>query len=108
MAIKKKKPTLPEFPVVLETFRRPGVYERGSLTSGEPSCFNGNVSINRYRITFEEIPEDVEVLYARLLKLWRECTNHHHYSPMRAVAEKLGKTLPPDDFGKDRGKDEYK
>lgn len=80
-------------PSVFETFREFGSWERGRVEQNEPSCFNGKVSIRKYRITVEEVDEPKEVLEARLRKLWRECDNHHHWRPLHAEAEKLGITL---------------
>lgn len=40
---------------VLETFRKVGDYCLEKLTLKEPSCFNGEVLVNKYRITIEEI-----------------------------------------------------
>lgn len=96
---KSKPPVVPEYPKVIETFGKPYLGTIG--TDRGPSCFNSVVSIRRYRITVEEIPEPDEVLRDRLRKLWRECDNHHHWSPLQAAANELNITLAHADFGKD-------
>ncbi len=80
--------------ITFETFRRFGSWERYRLETKEPSCFNGKVSIRKYRVTVEEVPEPKEVLEARLRKLWVECDNHHHHwSPLQNAAVELGSIL---------------
>lgn len=85
-----KRPNEPEFPLVFETFRKLGNYERGSLQAESPSCFNCIVSIRKYRITVEVIDEPKEVLIERLKHLWDNCDNHHHVGPLKAVGKELG------------------
>lgn len=80
--------------MVFETFRRMGTYDQMQLCEKEPSCFNGQVNIRKYRVTVETIDESKEVLAERLLKLWRECDNHHHWLPLQTVAKDLGIELP--------------
>lgn len=80
-----------------ETFRRIGTWQLQQLEASEPSCFNGEVAIRKYRITVEEVDEPKAVLEQRLRKLWRECDNHHHWAPLQAVAAKLGITLLHDE-----------
>ena len=76
-----------------ETFREPTGYTVGSMTQKEPSCFNGIVSVYRYRVTIELIEEPTEVIAARIQKLWEECDNMHHFGPLRKAAEKIGLVL---------------
>lgn len=73
---------------IIETFREVSNYTVGNLQDKEPSCFNGCVSVEKYRITIERIDEDREVICARLEKLWRESDNHHDLQPLRAKAAK--------------------
>lgn len=96
----------PEFtPVVIETFHEPGVWEQSKLRAEAPSSFNGIVRVLKYRITIERIEEPLEVIQARLLKLWREEDNHHHYHPLNAVGKRYGLDLPElAYFGCDRRK----
>ncbi len=86
-----------------ETFRVLGAYDTGNLTSKEPSCFNGNVSIKKYRITIEEVEEPKEVYEQRLQKLWDECDNSHHLKPLRSEAKNIGYELVGD-AGKNKPK----
>jgi hypothetical protein len=90
-----KKYTPPPEPAtrVIETFRKIGQYELGNLTSDEPSCFNGRVSIHRYRVTVEKLEEPDEVLKERIQKLWDECDNSHHWGPLQDAAKGLGLKL---------------
>lgn len=93
---KKKKSTYikpePVYPKTIETFREIGDYElKGySFNRDTPSCFNGVVSIKRYRVTVEVIEEPIEVYQERLEKLWVESDNHHHYVPLQSAAAQLG------------------
>lgn len=75
------------------TFRDISSYQIGMLTATEPSCFNGSVNIRQYKITIEEVEEPKEVLEERIRKLWRECSNFHHWGPLQAEAKKLGINL---------------
>ena len=84
-----------------ETFRNIGSCAIDGLTQKEPSCFNGSVSVVRYRVTIEVIKEPVEVLQERVRKLWRETKNMHHVGPLQNEAAKLGIELD----WKERGQD---
>lgn len=88
---KKPEPKLkePEYPRSIETYQDPRwSVERVQL---EPSCFNGIVRIDRYRITIEKIEEPFEVLRDRLIKLWRDTEyNSHYWDPMRKCADQIG------------------
>jgi hypothetical protein len=53
---------------IVEGFGEPRV----DVYRDAPSVFNGILSIRRYRVTVEIVPEDDDVLRARLRKLWRE------------------------------------
>ena len=79
----------PAYPKVIETYREPWLRD---VVQDEPSAFNGDVRIQRYRVTVELIEEPIDVLRDRLRKLWREDErNHHQWGPMRAAA---GRTRP--------------
>jgi len=96
--MKKKKQTLvqpaqPTYPMTFETYREIGPREIKShyLGQGYPDCFNGVVSIRRYKVTIELIDEPVEDLRARLLNLWLTMEyNSHHCAPMWNAAVELG------------------
>jgi hypothetical protein len=69
----KKAVSVPEFPKVVETFRKLGYFE-----------------------TREEIPESVEVLADRLQTLWDLSDNYHHSEPLLNAAKRLGYALKGD------------
>jgi len=87
---KTKKKVEPEFPKVIETFKRLGDWQIIDMKQQEPSAFNGWIRFKKYRITIEEIEEPVEVLGERLEKLWVECDNHHHWIPLENAAKSIG------------------
>lgn len=87
--VKTKKP---EYRVVVETFRPP-LWEMERDVQKEPSAFNGNVRVEKYRITIEKIEEPIEVIHERLEKLWRECDNWHHWTPLENTAKRFGYTF---------------
>jgi hypothetical protein len=98
MAKKKDKSDLilmeiPAYPKVIESFRSVGDYELNNMRHSEPSCFNGIVSVRRYRITVEEIEEPKQVIAERLEKLWVESDNHHHWQPLQNAAARIGYTF---------------
>ena len=76
-----------------ETFREIGSFELRQLTQENPSCFNGMVRVEKYRVTVEKVEEPVEVIRARLQKLWDECENHHHREPLVRAGMKYGLDL---------------
>ena len=82
-------PTRLEF----ETFRPIDQFGQRGLQSEQPSCFNGRVSIRKYRVVVEVIDEPDEIMIARLRKLWIECDNMHQWQPLRAAAKRLGVEL---------------
>lgn len=89
---KSPPPPAPAYPKVkvIETYREP-TWDLRNIEQAEPSAFNGEVRIRRYRVTTELIEEPIEVLRDRLRKLWRENEpNHHHWASMRKMAERLG------------------
>jgi len=92
MAKKKMAaPALPKYPKIIETFRSVGDYELNgySFNNKTPSCFNGIVSIKKYRITVEIIEEPLEVYQERLEKLWVESDNFHHHTPLKNAAKEI-------------------
>lgn len=84
---------LPRLPLAVETYRPPDDYGMRQLRQDAPSCWNGEVRIRRYQVRIEEIEEPVDVLAARLQKLWEECDNHHEWTPIKSEARKLGVSL---------------
>lgn len=88
--------------IQFETFRKIGAYEIGNLRFDHPSCFNGSVSVKKYRVTIEEVEETEETVKERLKELWAGCNNHHHWDPLRREAEKYGLTLEISNVGKKR------
>ena len=79
--------------ISFDTFRKISLYEQNNLQSEEPSCFNGNVNIHKYKVIIEPIDEPNEVLSERLQKLWDECDNHHNWEPLKNMALKIGYEL---------------
>lgn len=83
-----------------ETFRKIGAWETGRLRDSNISCFNGFVSVVKYKVTVERIDEPTEVYAERLQKLWDECDNQHNWTPLKNMAAKLGVTLIGDSGSK--------
>jgi len=81
---------------IIETFRSIGDFELRNITQDKPSCFNGFVTVKKYRVTIEEIEEPKEVIAGRLQKLWDECANWHHHVPLKNAAKKIGYELKND------------
>jgi hypothetical protein len=105
MATRKKAPpqsTGQKYPVVVETFNQIGHYDIGRMRQAEPVCWNGVVSVEKYRITVEKVEEPVEVLRERVRKLWRACDNHHHRHPLMCAAAKYDLVLNEDQYGTER------
>ena len=78
---------------VIETFRKLKGYWLNDLIKEKPSCFNGTVDVEKYRVTIEKIEEPKEIYQKRLQKLWDECDNHHHWNAIKATAKRLGVEL---------------
>ena len=76
-----------------ETFRDIGYYEIHNLTQTEPSCFNGAVRVVKYRIIIERVAEPPSTIRERIQKLWDECDNHHHWTPLQKTGKKYGLDL---------------
>lgn len=73
----------------IETFREIKGYFFYQLKKDHPSCFNGMVEVEKYKIIIEKIIEPKEVYQERLQKLWDECDNHNHWEPLKATAKRL-------------------
>ncbi len=96
------KPTGPQYPIIVETFQNVDGYRLGQMRQEEPSCWNGTVSVEKYRVTIEKVDEPLEAIHERIRKLWRETGNHHHWFPLKAAATKFGLVLDDQEWGKDR------
>lgn len=96
MAPRKKKkegpPPLfgPMEAIHFETFRKPDAWAVGHLQSSEPSCFNGDLRIRKYRVHIELVEESKETYTERLQKLWEEDGNWHHHDAFKRAAKELG------------------
>lgn len=86
---KKAKPAEPEYPKVYESFNEPYI----STLRHEPFCINYSVEVRKYRTTIEIVEEPIEVIHERLEKLWRECDNIHHWTPLENEAKKYSYTF---------------
>jgi len=96
---KSKVAAPPEYPRVLDVFGNPRYHIDQMSFLKVPTCFNGMIRLQRYRITVEEVDEPIEVQRERLIHMWRTSErNHHHWSPFKAVANQLGM-----DFERDLG-----
>ncbi len=100
-----KKPKPPPYPRVYEGFDD-FRYELDRALSSGPMVGNFDVKYRKYRITVEVIDEPVEVLEARLVKLWRGTSNHYDVPKLEAAAKTIGVTLDPKEFGADVKKGE--
>ncbi|URC15244.1 hypothetical protein GD1_120 [Paraglaciecola Antarctic GD virus 1] len=76
-----------------ETFREVGDYAKSNLIQDEPDCFNGKVSVVKYKITVEVVQEPMEVLLERVYDLLKSTTNHHHRSPIETLAKEYQSKL---------------
>lgn len=90
-----------------ETFKKIDNYQINTLSRNNPTCFNGNVSIIKYKITIEKIEESDEIYIERITKLWENCDNFHHFNSLKSVAERFGLELNHKTFGKNT-KNKYK
>lgn len=77
-------------PLVFETFREFDSYSSMNLTQDKPSCFNSMVRVRKYRVTVELIDEPIDVIRARIQKLWDESRNIHHAEPLLKAAKQAG------------------
>lgn len=76
-----------------ETFKKIGDYEICNLERKNPTCFNGVVSVKKYKVTIEEIDEPIEEIHKRLQDMWDNTDNPHHREPLRREAKKYGLSL---------------
>ncbi len=53
---RRKKPTGQAYPIVIETFRRLGSRQVEQLIQREPTCFNGDVKIDKYKELKPDLP----------------------------------------------------
>ena len=97
--MKRKEPEIK----TVETFRSTLGYWINTIREDNPSCLNGIVSVERWRVTVEKIEESPDVICERLEKLWCESDNHHHYRPIQAKALEYGYTFKGE-FGENRKK----
>jgi hypothetical protein len=86
---KDKGPFKEEF----ETFKNINNIPLYHMCQDKPTCFNGTVSIRRYRVLIQEIMEPREVLQERLQALWETERNYLSIESMQAYAAELGMTL---------------
>lgn len=95
MAKKRKEVQRDVYPKKIETFRKISDWDLRNIqyNADKPDCFNGVVSIKRYKVTVELIEEPIEVYQERLEKLWVECDNWHHWNPLENAAKEIGYTF---------------
>jgi len=58
--------------------------------SNEPSSTNGNIQVEKYKITIEKLEEPKETIFERLELLWVTDDNFHNYEPLERKAKELG------------------
>lgn len=78
---------------VIETYKNLHTYDLERFKQAQVSCFNGEVSYRRYKVTIELIEEPVEVLKQRLQALWEVSDNMHHAAALQNAAKEIGITL---------------
>ena len=79
--------------IKIETYRNLEGGILNQLIKKEPTCFNCCVDVEKYEITVVKIEEPKEVYKKRLQKLWDECDNYHHWTPLKSKAKELGVEL---------------
>ncbi len=104
---KKAKKVINEYPKMVETFMPINDWEISRMRQEQPSAFNSMVRVERFRVTVEKIEEPIEVIQARLEKLWVDSDNHHYYNPLKDMALKLGYTFKGQ-FGENRKQKAHK
>jgi len=57
--------------------------------NGEPTAFNSDVRIKKYKITLEEILEPLEVLKERIKDLYKKETNYHNKDALNKYSRNL-------------------
>ena len=78
---------------VFETFKKIEGCGKNQLICDQPTCFNGYVSVRKYKVSIALVDEPIEVIRERIQKLWDECDNPHHWKPLREEAVKYGLAL---------------
>lgn len=79
--------------IEFETFKELSFYNQMQMTLKEPSAFNREVRIKKFKVTIEPIEEPNEVYCQRVQQLWDYCDNHHNWTPIQKVAKELGYAL---------------
>ena len=75
------------------TFRDIGAFEINQIRQDQPSCCNGIVRVRQYRVTVELVDEYLDVIIARLQKMFDETTNIHHRQSLIEEARKYNYDL---------------
>ena len=98
--MKRAKHKAPEYPRIFDLFDDPSedIRRDASVFDG-PSCFNGRVRLQRYRVTVESIDESKDVYAERLRILWRGTDNYNDRDCLKREAKALGIELAHDEFG---------
>lgn len=76
-------------------------YWLSSQRKDSPSCFNGYVSVYKWKISIEKVEEPIEVIQERLETLYRQSDNHHDYQPLQNFVKSIGYTFTGK-FGQDK------
>ena len=76
-----------------ETYKKIEGYAARQLIRDEPSCFNGDVCVRKYKVSVDLVDEPLDVIQSRIQKMWDECDNSHHWGQLRAEAHNYGLTL---------------
>lgn len=79
--------------IEFKTFKQFGDYDVRGMTKPEPSCFNGMINVEKYKITIEKIKEPAEVVCARIQKLWDENDNMHNWACIQHKAKEYSYEL---------------
>ena len=80
------------YPIVFDTFQNFDSHQMRLMQGCRLTCWNGVVSVKKYRITIEEV-EEANGVVARLQELWDRSDNHHHWYPLQAAAKAIGYEL---------------
>lgn len=89
---------------VIETFFPIEDYEILNWENYQPSCVNGSLNIEKYRITIEKIDEPKQIIKDRLRLLLRKCKNFHHYEAFQKKAKKLNIKINMNEYGIEKKK----
>lgn len=80
-------------PLVIETYGKPTEGMLQMLTDKGPHVHNGDVRVERYKITIERIDEPVETYRQRLLELLKQRLHIDARKAIRTTAARLGVSL---------------